>query len=171
MNHYLLTTLKTVFYLIIVWFIGYFVFGENVSIEFSNYQFAKFFPKVLTFAAGASIYFLFLISIKPSDKFSLSNILKFTFGIIIAIIPFLLFKYYSSVGNCQNWEVSKKIVKTHFISTSSASETIKSVETYCLEMDKKDIKTYRIVSFTPIFNTITPIDTTKINSKNWKKVN
>jgi len=169
MNSNLLITLKTIFYIIIIWFIGYFVFGENISIEFSDYYFAQRFPNILTFAAGTSIYFLFLLSIKKADGFNLNNILKFAFGIIIGILPFFLLKYYSSVDNCQNWEIQKKIIKTHYISTSSSNESIKSIETYCYEMNKKEVKTYRVMKLTPLFNTITPIDTAKINNRNWRK--
>lgn len=170
MNRSLRLTLKTTFILIIVWFISYFVFGEHISLEFSDYRFAQIFPKILTFATGASIYFLFLLTIKKADGWNLKNILKFVFGIIIGFIPFLLFKYYSSVGNCQNWEVSKKVKTTLYQSVSSSSETIKLIETYCLEMDSRDEKTYRIMAITPFLNTISPIDTTKINDKQWKKV-
>ncbi|MBS7333125.1 MAG: hypothetical protein KIG88_05980 [Weeksellaceae bacterium] len=170
MNRSLRLTLKTTFILIIVWFISYFVFGEHVSLEFSDYNFALIFPKILTFATGASIYFLFLLSIKKADGWNIKNILKFVFGIIIGIIPFFLFKYYSSVGNCQNWEVTKKVKSTLYESVSSSSETIKLIETYCLEMDLREEKTYRVMAITPIFNTISPIDTLKINDTNWKKI-
>lgn len=170
MNRSLRLTLKTTFILIIVWFISYFVFGEYISLEFSDYSFAQIFPKILTFATGASIYFLFLLSIKKSDGWNLKNILKVVFGILIGIIPFLLFKYYSSVGNCQNWEINKKVKSTLYQSVSSSSETVKSIETYCLEMDLREEKTYRVMAITPFFNTISPIDTLKINETNWKKV-
>lgn len=169
MNKYLLITLKTIFYIIIVWFIGYFIFGENISIEFTDYQFARKFPNVLTFATGSSVYFLFLLNIKKNEGFNLGNGLKLFLGIIFGVLPFILFKYYSSVGNCQNWEVTKKVVKTHFISISSTSESIKSIETYCFEMNKTEQKTYRVMSLTPLFNTISEIDTTKIKPQNWKK--
>lgn len=169
MNRKLITALKTLLYLILVWFIIYFVFGEQISLEFSDYQFAKIFPKILTFAAGASIYLLILLSIKKSKGWSIVNILKFIAGIIFAFIPFLLFKYYSSVANCQDWEITKKNVKTLFVSTSSNSEKIKTIETYCQEMDELETKNYRVMEITPIFNIVSEIDTAKINQKDWKK--
>ncbi len=169
MNKYLLTFLKTIFYLIIGWFLGYFIFGENISVEFSDYQFAQLFPKILTFATGVSIYFLFLLSIKKSDLFSTSNILKFIFGVILGLLPFLLFKYYSSVDNCQNWEVDKRVKSTLYLSTTS-NESIKLIETYCPEMKQTEVKTYRVLQISPIFNTIYPVDTTKIKRDYWKKM-
>lgn len=169
MNRKLITTLKTILYLILIWFIIYFVFGEQISLEFSDYHFAQIFPKILTFSAGASIYLLILLTIKKSKGWSFINILKFFAGIMFAIIPFILFKYYSSVANCQEWEITKKNVKTLFVSTSSNSEKIKTIETYCQEMDKLDVKNYRVMEITPFFNVVSEIDTAKINKKDWKK--
>ena len=170
MNKSLRLTLKITFTLIIVWFISYFVFGEHISLEFSDYNFAQLFPRILTFATGASIYFLFLLSIRTEKGWNFKNILKFVFGILIAFIPFILFKYYSSVGNCQNWEVTKKVKTTLYQSVSSSSESIKTIETYCLEMDKREEKIYRVIQITPLFNSISPIDTLKLQEKSWKKV-
>ena len=171
MNKSILITLQTIFTIIIMWFIGYFVFGENISIEFANYEFAKQFPKILTFCTGASIYFLFMLSIKKADKWNYKNVIKFVLGIGCAIVPFILFKYYTSIGNCQNWEVSRRVVKTLYQSKSSTSETVKAIETICPEMESKKVDTYRVMALTPLFNTISPIDTTKIRENNWKKLN
>lgn len=171
MNKSILITLQTLFAIFIVWFIGYFVFGENIGIEFADYEFAKLFPKILTFCAGASIYFLFMLSIKKADKWNYKNILKFAAGIILAIVPFILFKYYTSIGNCQTWEVSRRVVKTLYQSKSSTSETIKAIETICPEMESKKVDTYRVMALTPLFNTISPVDTAKIRENNWKKIN
>lgn len=169
MNSYLSTFLKTIFYIIIVWFLGYFIFGENITVEFSDYQFAQLFPKILTFATGASIYFLFLLSIKISNGFSILNVTKFILGIILGLFPFFLLKYYSAVDNCQNWEVSKKVKTTLYYSTYSSNESIKLIETYCPDLKLKEEKTYRIMQISPFFNTIYPIDTVKIRRDNWKK--
>ncbi|MBF0597828.1 hypothetical protein [Faecalibacter rhinopitheci] len=169
MNKNLRLILKTTFTFIIVWFISYFVFGEHIGLEFSDYNFAQIFPKILTFATGTSIYFLCLLSINKNRGWNYKNILKFIFGILLAFIPFILFKYYSSVGNCQNWEVTKQVKSTLFVSTSSNSETIKLIEVYCPEMDLKVDKTFRIMSITPLFNTVSEIDTTNISPTNWKK--
>ena len=170
MNRNLLLTLKTIFTIIILWFIGYFVFGENISLEFANYNFAQLFPKILTFAAGASIYFLFLLNIKKEDGWRYPNILKAVAGILFGFVPFILFKYYSSVGNCQNWEVFKQEKNVLFESVSSESEKIKSIQIYCPEMDQTTEKTYRVMAITPLFNTISEVDTVKIKRSNWKKI-
>lgn len=169
MNSYLITFLKTIFYIIIIWFIGYFIFGENITVELSNYEFAQLFPKILTFATGASIYFLFLLSIKISSGFNALNIIKFILGVLCGLLPFFLLKYYSSVDHCQNWEVSKKVKTTLFYSTYSTNETIQLIEVYCPEIGVKEDRTYRIMQISPFFNTIYPIDTLEIKSDNWKK--
>jgi hypothetical protein len=169
MNKYLLTFLKTIFYLTICWFVGYFIFGENISVEFSDYSFTLLFPKILTFATGASIYFLFLLNIKKSEGFKTLNIIKFSLGIILGVLPFFLFKYYASVDNCQNWEVNKKVKSTLFISTTS-NESIKLIEVYCPELNTTELKTYRIMQISPFFNTVYPVDTLKIKRDYWKKV-
>lgn len=169
MNTSIRLILKTTFILIIVWFISYFVFGEYISLEFADYKFAQQFPKILTFATGASIYFLFLLAIKKSEGWSIMNILKFIFGLIIGIIPFFLFKYYSSVENCQSWEVSRKEKAILYESVSSTSEKIKLIETFCPEMDSRVEKTYRVMSITPLFNTISEVDTAKLKDSSWKK--
>lgn len=170
MNQKLKITLKTILYLILVWFIIYFVFGEQISLEFADYQFAHIFPKILTFAAGASIYLLILLTIKKSKGWSIVNILKFIAGIIFAFVPFLLFKYYSSVANCQDWEITKKNIATLYVSTTSNSEKIKSVETYCQEMDQLEVKSYRVAELTPLFNVVWEIDTANISPEKWKKL-
>lgn len=170
MNTSLRFILKTTFTLIIVWFISYFVFGEYISLEFADYTFAQQFPKILTFATGASIYFLFMLSIKKSDGWNAFNIIKFVLGIVLGFIPFFLFKYYSSVANCQSWEVFKKEKAILYESVSSSSEKIKLIETFCPEMDSRVEKTYRVMSITPLFNTISEIDTTKIKDNNWKEI-
>lgn len=170
MNIPLKLILKTAFILIIIWFISYFVFGEYISLEFADYQFAQIFPKILTFSAGASIYFLFMLAIKKSEGWRWLNILKFILGILIGILPFFLFKYYSSVANCQSWEVYKKEKAVLYESVTSSSEKIKLIETFCPEMDLRQEKTYRVMSITPLFNTISEIDTATIKNQNWKKI-
>lgn len=170
MNKNLQLTFKTIFTIIILWFIGYFVFGENISLEFADYNFAQLFPKILTFAAGASIYFLFLLNIKKEDGWGIPNILKGIAGVIFGFVPFILFKYYSSVGNCQNWEVFKQEKNVLFESVSSQSETIKTIQIYCPEMNQTTEKTYRVMAITPIFNTISEVDTVKIKRNHWKKI-
>lgn len=170
MNKTLLISLRILFWIIIIWFIGYFVFGEYIAIEFSDYTFAQHFPKYLTFAAGASIYFLFLLSIRLKDKWNWKNILKFLAGIGIGFMPFVLFKYYSSVGNCQNWEVIKTNKKTLFQSITSESETIQLIEIECPEMEIKEEKIYRVMHLTPVFNVKSEIDTTKLKFNHWKNI-
>lgn len=170
MNKTLRITLRIIFWLIILWFIGYFVFGEFIALEFSDYKFAQYFPNYLTFATGVSIYFLFLLSIQLKDKFNWKNCLKFLAGIVIGFIPFVLFKYYSSVGNCQNWEISKEIKKTVYQSITSDSEKIQLIETYCPELNTKEVKAYRVMSITPVFNTKSEIDTTKLKFNHWKNI-
>ena len=170
MNKTLLITLKIIFWIIILWFIGYFVFGEFIALEFSDYTFAQQFPKYLTFATGASIYFLFLLSIQLKKKWHWQNILKFIAGIVIGFVPFVLFKYYSSVGNCQDWEIIKERKKTVYQSITSENETIQLIETACPEMESKETKVYRVMKLTPIFNTKSEIDTTKLKFNHWKNL-
>ena len=171
MNSILKNILKTILTLNLIWFIGYFVFGEHISLEFSNYEFAKLFPKLITFTAGASIYLLVLLTIKKENGFSIKNILKFIVGILLAFAPFILFKYYSSVANCQDWEVRKKNVSTLFISKTSTKESIKTIDIYCQELNKLETKNFKVTELTSLFNIVTEIDTAKLEKKDWKKIN
>lgn len=169
MNKTLRYIILTSCIIFILWFIGYFLIGDFISLEFSNYQVSKIFPKVLTFLAAVSIYVLFLLSIKKNEGWSFSNIMKFVLGIIIGLIPLFTFEYYS-INDCADWKIDKTTKKVLFQSKTSASETIKLIEINCPESKSKTLKVKRVVAITPLFNTSSTIDTAKISTNSWKKL-
>ncbi len=163
---YIITTICIIF---ILWFLGYFLIGDFISLEFANNQVSIVFPKVLTFLAGVSIYVLFLLTIKKENGWSFLNIMKFILGIIIGLIPLCAFEYYS-LSKCSDWKLEKKVKKTLYQSKSSASETIKLMEFHCPENNSKTVKVKRVMEITPLFITTSEIDTAKISDKVWKKL-
>jgi hypothetical protein len=169
MNKTLRNIILIICTIFIIWFIGYFLIGDFISLEFANHDFAKLFPKLLTFAAAVSIYVLFLLSIKKKNGWSFMNVMKFIFGIIFGFLPLLTFEYYS-IGSCTNWKIDKKIQKTLYKSNSSDSEKIVLIETFCPESNLKTTQVKRIVEITPLFITTSEIDLNKISDKSWKKL-
>ncbi|MEG0187450.1 hypothetical protein [Algoriella sp.] len=163
---YIITTSCIIF---ILWFIGYFLIGDFISLEFSNYEVSQLFPKILTFLAAVSIYVLFLLSIKKNEGWSFSNVMKFVLGIIVGLIPLFTFEYYS-MNDCADWKIEKINKKTLYQSKSSTSETIKLVEIICEENKSKSLQVKRIMQITPLFITSSSIDTTKISTNSWKKL-
>jgi len=155
--------------LFIAWFLLYFLIGNSISLEFSNTNFSKLFPKILTFLASVSVYVLFLLSIKKSSGWSLFNVMKFVLGIVVALLPLLAFEYFS-IDSCPTWKMNKKDKKIIYQSVSSTSETIRLVEIDCPSANKKTLKTKRVMQITPLFITSSEIDTLKISDKNWKKL-
>ncbi|GEM52193.1 hypothetical protein HX001_12185 [Empedobacter brevis] len=169
MNKTLRNIILIICTIFIIWFIGYFLIGDFISLEFANQQFSKLFPKILTFVAAVSIYIIFLVSIKKKEGWSFMNIMKFVFGIIIGLIPLLTFEYFS-IGSCTDWKIDKKIKKTLYQSNSSNAETIVLLETYCPESNLKTTQVKRVVKITPLFITTSDIDISKISDKSWKKL-
>lgn len=153
----------------IVWFLLYFLIGNFINLEFSNSDFSKIFPKILTFLASVSVYVLFLISIEKGKGWSFFNVMKFVLGIVVAFIPLVTFEYFS-IDNCATWKVSKHDKKTIYQSVSSASETIRLIEIDCPAANRKTLKVNRVMQVTPMFRTVSEIDTLKISDKNWKKL-
>lgn len=169
MNKILRNIILIICTIFIIWFIGYFLLGDFISLEFANHDFAKTFPKFLTFIAAVSVYVLFLLSIKKKDGWSFMNIMKFIFGIIFGFLPLLTFEYYS-IGSCTNWKIDKTIKETLYKSNTSDSEKIVLFETFCPESNVKTTQVKRIVEITPLFITISDFDISKISDKSWKKL-
>ncbi len=168
MNRTFLLCLKFIFYTIILWFIVYFLAGDYISLEFANYKFALVFPRILTFATAASIYCLIVLKIKSEDGWNFSNIMKFIFGILLAFIPFIIFEYLS-LARCNFWETTKTYKGTLYHSKNSDAEKIIVVESVCKNTQTVRRETKRVVSLTPLFNTVSSIDTATIKSGNWNE--
>ena len=169
MNKTLRNIILIICTIFILWFIGYFLIGDFISLEFSNYEVSQLFPKILTFLAAVSIYVLFLLSIKKNEGWSFSNVMKVVLGIIVGLIPLFTFEYYS-MNDCTDWKIEKINKKTLYQSKSSTSETIKLVEIICEENKSKSLQVKRIMQITPLFITSSSIDTTKISTNSWKKL-
>ena len=169
MNKTLRNIILIICTIFILWFIGYFLVGDFINLEFANHQFSHLFPKILTFLAAVSIYVLFLLSIKKENGWSFLNIMKFVLGIIIGLLPLCAFEYYN-LSNCADWKLEKQDKKVLYQSKSSTSETIKLVEIICEKNKSKSLQVKRIMQITPLFITSSSIDTTKISTNSWKKL-
>lgn len=168
MNPTLRLCLKFIFYTIILWFLAYFLLGNYISLEFSNYQFALLFPKILTFATAVSIYGLLVLTIRSESGWSFGNIMKFMSGVILAFIPFVIFEYLS-LDRCNFWETTKTYKGTLYHSKNSSAEKIVIIESVCKGSENVIRETKHTVGITPIFNTSSPIDTSKIKLSNWNE--
>ncbi|WP_313579459.1 hypothetical protein [Chishuiella sp.] len=169
MNKTLRNIILSISIFFILWFIIYFYLGEYIDLEFSNPNFSKTFPKILTFLCAVSIYTLFLISIRRAYGWSFLNILKFIVGILFSLIPIFLFEFFS-LSKCANWKIDKSYKKTLYESKISSSESIKLIELECKETNTISRKVERIMQITPLFISTSKIDTLKISDKNWKKL-
>ena len=150
--------------LIIVWFLVYFLRGEEFSLNFSDRIFATYFPQILVFATGVSVYFLFILQIKSKFQWW-KKLLILVLGFICATIPFLLyhgyFQYQNGFWNKKN--VQSKIL---YFNSSENSETIKIVEYQLNEESKSD--TVFSKQILPYFEIQNPVKIEKGENSGWK---
>lgn len=143
------SVLTILFSIIIVWFVVYFLWGNQFAIYFKNRDAAEFFPHLLVFATGVSIYGLFILNIHSYKKRSF-NILLFFLGLIFSSIPFLL---YHGFLQYQNGFWNQRIEKTEilYISTSNEEESVKRLEFINKVNSTEKIDTVFSKPFSPFF--------------------
>ena len=156
-------------FLIILWFLVYFFFGERFSIYFTDRVFASYFPEILVFLTAASIYGLFILAIKSSYK-KWQNILLFIGGFLFALTPFLAYHGYFQY-QCDFWNQEIKEEKTIYFNSQNKFEIVKVIQSVC-GTDNSEIKLDTVFSkqFTPYFEMQNPVKIQKVENADWTVV-
>ena len=149
--------------IIIAWFFVYFLRGEEFSLTFTDRVFASYFPQILVFATGVSIYLLFIFQVKSKFQWW-KKLLILIVGFLFATIPFLLYHGYFQY---QNGFWNRKIIhnKELYFNKLNSSEKIKVLK---FELNK-EIKSDTIHSkqITPYFELQNPVKIEKGENPNW----
>ncbi len=166
---FLFNTLKFLCVGFIVWFGVYFFFLERFSIDFTDRVFASWFPQILVFLTAASVYLLFVLSIKSSQK-KWVNILLFLGGFILAMLPFLAYHGYFQY-QCGIWNQEIRNEKTLYVNSLNKFESVKVIRSKC-EFDNEE-KMDTIVSkpFTQFFEFNNPVKIKKSEKASWSTAN
>ncbi|SMC32547.1 hypothetical protein [Moheibacter sediminis] len=154
--------------IIISWFAVYFLRGEEFSLTFSDRVFASYFPQILVFATGVSIYLLFIFQIKSNLKWW-KKLLILLIGFLFATIPFLLYHGHFQYQEHSFWnrEISKS--KNLYFNKSHSSETIKIIESKSqIDTLKIEIDTIHSKQITPYFELQNPVKIVKSEKANWE---
>lgn len=153
---------------IIVWFCVYFLYGDRISLTFTDRTFASYFPQILVFLTAASIYGLFVLSLK-SNRNKWGNLLLFLVGIVLALIPFIAFHGYFQY-QCGFWneEISKG--KVLYQSEINSNEKIQILESNCSLNSTQKTDTVHIKQITPYFELINDVKMYPSEKSNWKVV-
>lgn len=152
--------------IIISWFAVYFLRGEEFSLAFSDRVFASYFPQILVFATGVSIYLLFIFQIKSDFKWW-KKLLFLVVGFLFATIPFLLYHgHFQYQKGFWNREIVKS--KNLYFNTLNSSERIKIIESK-IQIDslKIEIDTVHSKQITPYFELQNPVKIVKSEKGNW----
>jgi len=165
----LIKTLKFLCLTSIVWFAVYFLLGERFSITFTDRVFASWFPQILVFLAAASIYGLFIFTIKSSRK-KWQNILLFLGGFIFALAPFLAYHGYFQY-QCDFWNQKIKNERILYINNLNKLESVKIIESVC-EPGESEIKSDTVFSkqLTQFFELNDEVKIQKSEKSDWTKV-
>jgi hypothetical protein len=153
---------------IILWFCVYFLYGDRISLTFTDRTFASYFPQILVFLTAASIYGLFILSIKSRRK-KWGNLLLFFCGLILALLPFIAYHGYFQY-QCGFWNEDLKKGKILFTSELNSSEKIQIIETKCKIQSDVKTDTVHIQKFTPYFELINDVKLYPTEKSNWVKV-
>lgn len=160
----LLKILTFICVLIIAWFFVYFLRGEEFSLTFTDRVFASYFPQILVFATGVSIYLLFIFQVKSKFKWW-KKLLILVFGFLIATIPFLLYHGYFQY-QCGFWNSKIETKKELYSNKLNPSETIKIQEKICHGKIQND--TIYSKQITPYFELQNPVKIEKGENSNWE---
>lgn len=150
--------------IIIAWFFVYFLRGEEFSLTFSDRVFASYFPQILVFATGVSIYLLFIFQVKSKFQWW-KNLLILVFGFLIATVPFLLYHGYFQYQN-GFWNRKTIDSKELYFNKLNSSEKIKILE---FELNKEiKIDTIHSKQITPYFELQNPVKIEKGENSDWE---
>lgn len=152
--------------IIISWFAVYFLRGEEFSLTFSDRVFASYFPQILVFATGVSIYLLFIFQIKSDFKWW-KKLLLLIVGFLFATIPFLLYHgHFQYQNGFWNREILKS--KNLYFNKLNSSETVKIIESKNqIDSLKIEIDTLHSKQITPYFELQNPVKIVKSEKANW----
>lgn len=159
-------TLKFLCLGFIVWFAVYFLLGDRFSIYFTDRVFASWFPQILVFLSAASIYALFILTIKSYRK-KWQNILLFIGGFLFALTPFLAYHGYFQY-QCNFWNYEIKSENTLYINNLNENETVKAVDRFCV-INESEVKTDTVFSkqITPYFELNDEVRIKKAEKSDW----
>lgn len=153
---------------IIVWFCAYFLYGDQISLTFTDRKFASYFPQILVFLTAASIYGLFILGIK-SKRNQWGNLLLFVGGLILALLPFIAYHGYFQY-QCGFWNEELKKGKVLYSSEVSINEKIQIIHTNCKGKSEIKTDTVHIKKITPYFELINEVKLYPSEKSNWEKV-
>lgn len=152
--------------IIISWFAVYFLRGEEFSLTFSDRVFASYFPQILVFATGVSIYLLFIFQVKSDFKWW-KKLLLLVVGFVFATIPFLLYHgHFQYKNGFWNREILNS--KGLYFNKLNSNETVKVIESKNqLDTSKIRIDTVHSQQITPYFELQNPVKIVKSEKGNW----
>jgi hypothetical protein len=152
---------------IILWFCVYFLYGDRISLTFTDRTFASYFPQILVFLTAASIYGLFILGIKSRRK-KWGNLLLFFCGLILALLPFIAYHGYFQY-QCGFWNEDLKKSSVLFQSEVDLNEKIQIIETKCKTQTEIKTDTIHIKQITPYFDLINDVKMYPSEKSNWVK--
>lgn len=150
---------------IIVWFSVYFLYGDQISLTFTDRKFASYFPQILVFLTAASIYGLFILSIKSKRK-QWGNLLLFVGGLVLALIPFIAYHGYFQY-QCGFWNEELNKGNVIYSSEVNSNEKIQILESHCKNKTESKIDTVHIQKVTPYFELINDVKLYPSEKSNW----
>lgn len=151
--------------LIIAWFFVYFLRGEEFSLTFTDRIFASYFPQILVFSTGVSIYLLFIFQVKSKFKWW-KKLLILVIGFLVATIPFLLYHGYFQYQKCSFWNSKIETKKELYTNKLNPSETVKIQEKTCDGKTQNDtVYSKKVLNY---FELIHPVKIEKSEKSDWK---
>jgi len=150
--------------IIIVWFLVYFLRGEEFSLTFSDRVFASWFPQILVFTTGVSVYLLFILQVKSKFQWW-KKLLILLLGFVFATIPFLLYHGYFQYQQCSFWNTELKSKKELYFNKVNEYETVKILEKKCDGKIQSDtVYSKKILTY---FELIHSVKIEKAEKANW----
>lgn len=157
---------KIIFVGIILWFCAYFIFGEKLSIKFSNREWQPVFIQFLVFMAGVSVYGIFILSIRSKNRKWL-NLLLFFGGLILGSLPLLFYHGYLQY-RCGFWNEIEESSKVLYVNSINPDETVKIIQKKCETGDKVLTDTVFVKKLNDYFELEHTAIIKKSKNGNWK---
>lgn len=144
----------------------YFLRGEEFSLTFTDRVFASYFPQILVFATGVSIYLLFIFQVKSKFKWW-KKLLILLVGFLVATIPFLIYHGHFQYQN-GFWNRIDFTYKNLYFNKLNNSEIIRVIETTSqIDSLKSSTDTIHSKQITPYFELQNPVKIIKSEKGNW----
>lgn len=158
-------TLKVLFSATILWFLVYFIWGEQLSLYFTSRSVAEVFPQILVFAASVSIYGLFILAIKNNRK-KWVNLSLFLGGLLLASLPLLAYHGYFQY-QCGFWNQKVQSTKKLFVHQKNPSETIQVLQTTCENTMEDKLDTIYSKKITPFLEVHHKVKIRPVENSDW----